>query len=366
MKKLFALAMFTVLLACSAGNANPDSFYVTVQYADADGSNVKLRARGESQFEDVAQGTLENGEVVLQVDSLDYPQMLIVEISGIQQRFMTFGQNGTLTIHIQNENGQFSYDYSNGEYADVLNAYTSAQEVFNASVQALQQEYGQAMQIGDSLTIVSLQGTYDAAYAKRNRQLVGVAMDASVLGAAIAMQDLYEAEVATLDSIYSNIPVKYGDSPAVAQLKERIASMKRTAIGEPLIDVMHPSPEGDMVRLSEVLGESYTLVDFWASWCGPCRAENPNVVNAYNTYKDRGFTVVGISLDRERGAWVNAIQEDGLTWTHLSDLKFWDSEPAQKYGVRAIPANVMLDENGIIVAKNLREQELQDWLAARL
>ena len=100
------------------------------------------------------------------------------------------------------------------------------------------------------------------------------------------------------------------------------------------------------------------LLDFWASWCPPCRRENPNVVATYNRFKDKNFTVVGISLDEDKSKWLQAIGDDNLTWTHLSDLKYWDSEVAELYGVRAIPSNVLLDPEGVIIAKDIREEAL--------
>ena len=106
------------------------------------------------------------------------------------------------------------------------------------------------------------------------------------------------------------------------------------------------------------VGAKLLLVDFWAAWCGPCRQENPNVVKVYNEFNKKGFDVFGVSLDRTKDAWVKAIADDKLTWTHVSDLQYWNSAAAQLYAVSAIPANFLLDENGVIVGRNLREQAL--------
>lgn len=122
-------------------------------------------------------------------------------------------------------------------------------------------------------------------------------------------------------------------------------------------DFTQPDPSGKPVSLSSFKGK-YVLVDFWASWCPPCRKDNPNVVKAYNEFKDKNFTILGVSLDQSKEAWLQAIQQDGLTWTHVSDLKFWSNEAAALYGVQAIPANFLIDPQGNIVAQDLHGEEI--------
>ncbi len=147
----------------------------------------------------------------------------------------------------------------------------------------------------------------------------------------------------------------------VMALKEKLKSAENFMPGGTAPDFTLPTPEGNDMKLSDLRGK-VVLVDFWASWCGPCRRENPHVVQLYNKYKDKGFDVLGVSLDKKRDAWEKAIKKDGLEWHHVSDLRGWGNEVAKMYSVSSIPHTILLDQEGKIIARNFRSVELEEHL----
>ena len=171
-----------------------------------------------------------------------------------------------------------------------------------------------------------------------------------------------DKEFATLEEIAERFKKVRPNHPQVKPFLENIKRMKGVSIGSEAPEIALPSPTGEIKRLSDYRGK-YVLIDFWASWCGPCRRENPNVIKTYAAFKDKGFEIFGVSLDQEKSAWITAIQKDSLTWPHVSDLQYWNSVAAQAYQVSSIPMTYLVDPKGNIVAKGLRGDSLNQFLA---
>jgi len=173
----------------------------------------------------------------------------------------------------------------------------------------------------------------------------------------------YQPDVKEIEPMFNALSERVRNTKAGKEFADNLVKLHKTAIGEMAPDFTQNDPDGKPVKLSDFRGK-YLLVDFWASWCGPCRMENPNVVKTYNEFKDKNFTILGVSLDRENGrdAWLKAIEKDQLTWHHVSDLKFWNNEAAKLYMVRAIPDNFLIGPDGRIVARGLRGDKLREKL----
>lgn len=183
----------------------------------------------------------------------------------------------------------------------------------------------------------------------------------SLLGEIINAENLNEVVLPTFEKMSSSLK----NTAQGKTLAAKIEKIKKVAIGSPAPEFALPDTSGTITSLSSLRGK-YVLIDFWASWCAPCRQENPNLVAAYNRFKDKNFTVFGVSLDRENGkeAWLKAIKDDQLEqWPQVSDLKAWQSEVVDLYGIEGIPQNFLIDPDGKIIASNLRGEALEEKLA---
>ncbi len=167
-----------------------------------------------------------------------------------------------------------------------------------------------------------------------------------------------------VEPLFNSLSAANRSYPSALEFKERLEATKKTGIGKLAMDFIQNDTLGNPVTLSSFKGR-YVLIEFWASWCGPCRAENPNLVKVFNDYKDKNFHIIGVSLDRpgQKEKWLKAIHDDGLEWTQVSDLMFWDNAVAKQYGIRAIPQSLLLDPEGKIIAKNLSSDELAQKLS---
>ena len=261
-----------------------------------------------------------------------------------------------------NTNGNLMPEGSR-EMNQIEEFYTSVNEKFGTQEQEINSAFVTANQSGDKAKAEEARDEYMTLLKEKQAYSADLIRSYEVNLATFQLVSTLDKDnqLEVKDSLAQELNKKY---PGLFYIEDLVAQMEKaraTAVGVAAPEITLPNPEGEIVTLSSLKG-SVVLVDFWAQWCKPCRLENPNVVKAFNKYKDRGFTVYGVSLDRTKDKWVQAIEEDGLNWTHVSDLQYFNSVAAKAYGVESIPFSILLDRDGKIIAKNLRGKALEDAL----
>lgn len=270
------------------------------------------------------------------------------------------GEEENVVVNAHGNDPQGFSEVSGSYDTEYKNQIDAMMQTYRQEIQVFQQAQREARANGDAAAFQTAQLQMMDLAKKTEAELKDLIREASPSLASFYGIQMIDAtqNFAFIDSIATEMQAEMPENFHVASLTNQIASKKSLAIGKMAPEIALENPDGEVVTLSSLRGK-YVLVDFWAAWCRPCRAENPNVVRVYNEYGGENFEILGVSLDKTREKWLGAIAQDGLPWVHVSDLKFWRSQAAQDYQVNSIPATFLIDPDGKIIAKNLRGASLE-------
>ncbi len=273
-----------------------------------------------------------------------------------------------INVRVDGNNRSGFFEISGSSDHDFIAKVQEMNGAFQASekVQEINKKYAQARTEGDSEQLAQITDEY---MKLDNQFKLDIAAMVDSAGASLGVIEILKSgRILDKDKhfdlfvkIAEEAKVELANSEIAMDFVESVENSKLLAVGQVAPEISLPNPDGEVIPLSSLRGK-YVLVDFWAKWCGPCRQENPNVVKMYNKYNDKGFEVYGVSLDRRKEDWLQAIEQDGLHWTQVSDLKYWNSAAARTYNISAIPFALLLDPEGKIIGKNLRGRALEQKL----
>lgn len=368
MRILVVTAIIAFLSSCSDGSKGHKLTGTAVGYAD--GAQLywqEVDANNQPTVLDTI--TIQGGRFSKELPmAKNGSELRLLTDPGSRKNLLVFNENQDIKVAIYKDS-IFASRASGGRSNELYNEYYNTLTEYVKLKKEKMDAYQQARLEQDGIMVNILQEeNQELQAAERAYKKQFVQQNPNSLFTLIVLSELVTKKDITADEareIVANTKAEIMDSSIGNTLRESLEAMKNVEVGGMAPDFEAPNPLGEMVSLSSVKGK-YTLIDFWASWCKPCRIENPNLVNMYNKYNDQGFNIIGVSLDQPNGKarWIKAIQDDGLLWPQISNLQFWQDPIARNYNVHAIPASFLLDENGVIIAKNLRGPQLESKLAS--
>ncbi|MGM0636270.1 MAG: redoxin domain-containing protein [Bacteroidota bacterium] len=366
-KVIFLGVMVLAFAACQNSNESI-SFDAEAKGID-DGTKVYLATLGENNntvpldTTEVSEGKFE----LALTDGSEGQKLNLIKVEGKKGNLLFIDEGKPLTATVYGDSLRASV-VKGGENNGLMKEYIGLINDFQKQASNIQAEMQQAMANGDRSAMVEGRNKskeIEKENIEKRKQLASE--NPNSLVSLMIMSDLLNGNKITnkeAKSFFKEIDPALKDYTLGKSFQQKIAQMNATDIGAKAPEFSGPTPDGDELALKDAMGK-LTLIDFWASWCKPCRVENPNIVSIYNDYKDKGFSVIGVSLDKPNQAakWKNAIESDELDWHHVSNLKFWRDPIAVKYGVKSIPKAFLIDEEGVIVAKDLRGNQLREKVA---
>lgn len=360
---LIALILTVVFFACKT---NKDEFTIKGTIAGVETGKVYLQKIVDGRPQSIDTANVENGKFSF-TGKMETPDLRVLRLNDQDYIAQFFLENSQVKIDAKKDSMNAT-KITGSASQDLFQTYVKEVESMNKQMAVLQDRYQKAMASNNAEEVKKVQIDYQAMMDNMKVYTKNFVKEhrTSVVAAYITLAQLSnQIESAELDSIVAGFPQEISKSEYVVKLKEMAEAMRKTAIGVVAPDFTMNDPQGKPIQLSSLRGK-VVMIDFWASWCGPCRQENPNVVKVYQQYHDKGFEILGVSLDSDKAEWQQAINHDQLNWLHVSDLQKWDNSAARLYAVNSIPQTYLLDKEGKIIAKGLRSQELAAKLAELL
>ncbi|MEO0570477.1 MAG: TlpA disulfide reductase family protein [Bacteroidota bacterium] len=365
-----------VVLICAAGllfacSSSPEGYVLTGELRGdvENGTKIFLKTTDSLRRSMVELDTtvVENGQFHFS-GTANIPQLNYIFIDGVRGSAPVILENGKINFKAQKDS--LSFVALKGTIQnDLFMDYLEESRTLSSMSRSMNDDFRKANDAGDTAAVQALREEYLELQERGNAfERDFVEEHPNALISALILEKIVSAKTLSIDeanSLYEGLTPEIKQSRPGKRLSTLLKAAVATSIGAQAPEFSGPAPDGNQIALSDVKGK-ITLIDFWAAWCKPCRMENPNIVSVYNKYKDKGLHVVGVSLDRKKEDWLGAIESDGLEWNHISNLQYFQGPIAQLYNVNAIPAAFLLDENGVIIAKNLRGAALEQKVAELL